>query len=81
MTERERLAADMRQLEWLADAVVGPARVTWGLRRTTTAGTRPVLPIGLLRRELASALVNGHRLLLIRPGTVKPVPAVLAPAE
>jgi hypothetical protein len=30
MTERERRVADLQRLEWLADAVVGPARVSAG---------------------------------------------------
>ena len=33
MTERERLAADLRRLEWLADAQLGPTRVSWPLAR------------------------------------------------
>jgi hypothetical protein len=30
MTERERLAADVQRLEWLADAVLGPPRPSGG---------------------------------------------------
>ena len=69
MTERERLAADMRRLEWLAEAQLGPARVSWTPTRTVTAGSRPALPLGLWRRGIASALVLGQRVRMLRPGT------------
>jgi hypothetical protein len=79
MTERERRAADMRRLEWLADAKVGPARVTWGPRRpAAVSASRPTLPIGLWRRGLASARINGQRLRLIRPGTDESLPVATA---
>jgi len=69
MTERERLAADLRRLEWLADAQLGPTRVSWPLARGgATALSRPTLPVGLWRRGIASALVFGKRIRLVRPG-------------
>ena len=68
MTERERLAADMRRLEWLSDAVIGP---TWMAHESglpeVASGSRPVLPFGTWRRGLASALVFGKRVRLLQP--------------
>jgi hypothetical protein len=69
MTERERLAADVQRMEWLADARLGPARVSWPLARGgATASPRPTLPLGLWRRGIASALVFGRHIRLARPG-------------
>ena len=69
MTEREYRAAELRQLEWLADAQLGPTRVSWPLARSgAPASSRPTLPLGLWRRGIASALVFGQRIRLVRPG-------------
>ena len=81
LTERERRAADVRRLEWLADSMVGPMHVTWEpSQSTTTPRARTILPIGLWRRGLASARVHGSRLRLTQPGGAGSVLA-LAPTE
>ena len=68
MSERERLAADLRRLDWLADAALGPARIGCALTASPMAEpSRAALPIGLWRRGLSSARVLGQRILLRRP--------------
>lgn len=58
MTERERLAADVRRLEWLADATLGPA----GRMRAPTPANEPALPLGIWRGGLTAALLLGQRI-------------------
>ena len=68
MTERERLAADVRRIAWLADATLGPARIGRQLSvPSTTSTVRPTLPVGLWRRGLSSARVLGQRIRLQQP--------------
>lgn len=68
MTERDRLAADVRRIEWLADATLGPARIgRQPSAPATTSMARPSLPIGLWRRGLSSARVLGQRIRLLQP--------------
>ena len=50
MTERERLIADMQRLEWLCDAVIGPARSSG--RRPPRTGSPAEAPWMLVLREL-----------------------------
>lgn len=68
MTERERKAADVRRLEWLANATLGPAPS--GHASTLAADeprNRPAFPIGLWRRGLTTAHVLGQRFHLVEP--------------
>ena len=68
MTERDRLANDVRVLEWLADATVGPVGI--GARRPLTpavARKRFAFPLGAWRRGLAAAFVLGQRIRAIDP--------------
>ena len=58
MTERECLAADVRRLEWLADARFGPA----GIMRSPTPEDEAALPLGVWRRGLTAALLLGQRI-------------------
>ena len=68
MTERQSLDADMRHLEWPSNAVIGPAWMAHesGLPEVAS-GSRPVLPFGIWRRGLTSALVFGKRVRLLQP--------------
>ena len=50
LTERERLIADMQRLEWLCDAVIGPARSSE--RRPPRMGRHAEAPWMLVFREL-----------------------------
>lgn len=74
MTERERLAVDLRRLEWLSDAVIGPARITYKPGSASiSSGDRADLPLGIWRRGLASVLVLGKRVRLTQPRAAKPL--------
>jgi hypothetical protein len=69
MTERERLATDVRRLEWLADATLGPVGSGYALAPTAQRREpHPALPLGLWRRGLSSARVLGQRVRLLQPG-------------
>jgi hypothetical protein len=82
LTERERSAADVRRLEWLAGAMVDPMRVTWAPGQPTTASApRLTLPVGLWRSGLALARGNSQRLRPIRTGTDWSLPADAATAS
>lgn len=83
MTERERLAADLRRLDWLADATLGPARIGRPLMAPPSPSTmRPLLPVGLWRGGLSSARVLGQRFRLLSPAPgAPPVPRAPAPAR
>jgi hypothetical protein len=68
ITERERLAADVRRLEWLAEARLGPTRVDHSSPRSR--GDRPSRPspaLGLTRHGLALALQLMRRVRLLEP--------------
>lgn len=67
MTERDRLVSDMQRLEWLSDAVLGPARFAHEPTppsRDFTGNRRPVPPLGVWLSRFLSALVPGKRLRL-----------------
>ena len=49
LTERERLIADMQRLEWLCDAVIGPARSPG--RRAPRIGSSAEASSKLVSRE------------------------------
>lgn len=75
ITERDRLAADIRRLDWLADATLGPTRIGCAISPAPAAGTpRFSLPIGLWRRGLTSARVLGQRIRLLQPAADMPRP-------
>ena len=57
MTERERLAADVRRLAWLADARFGPATRVGA----TAQSPRAFSPLSIGRRALTAALLFGQR--------------------
>ena len=71
MTERERLIADMRRLEWLSDAVIGPARMSYesGLPEIAAVSSSASRSSVWLRR-LASTLVFEKRVRIrVRTGS------------
>ncbi len=75
MSERERLATELRRLEWLADARLASLAPDHKPRQpTATPGDRAVLPLGLWRRGLASASGLRRRLRQFRPGSARPMP-------
>jgi hypothetical protein len=55
MTERERLAADVQRLEWLADATLGPGRLSRPARPAVPSGSRYATPLGVCRCGFALA--------------------------
>jgi hypothetical protein len=65
MTERERRAADVQRLEWLADAVLGPATPRAG--PLVPSGSRYSLPLAFTRNGIALACRFGHRVRLTWP--------------
>ena len=69
MFERERLAADMQRLEWLAAAMLGPGRSSRLRRTAVPSGTRRTVPLGLCRRGFAIAQDLNRRICMIRPRT------------
>lgn len=69
MTERERLAADVARLEWLADARFGPATAPSPLTSTQTSQA----PLGSWRRGLTAVLLLSQRVRL-RPALPKQLP-------
>lgn len=72
MTERKRRAADLQRLEWLADAVLGSAKVSAG--PVVPPGSRYSLPSVLVRQGMATGVVSQtHRFHLIWPGRKTPL--------
>ena len=69
MSERERLAADMQRLEWLADALLGPRQLSRPRRPAVPSGTRRTVPLDLCRRGFAMAQELNRRIRTIRPRT------------
>jgi hypothetical protein len=67
MSERERLAADMQRLEWLADATLGPGRLPRARHTGVPSGSRYAIPLGLCRRGFAMAHGLRLRIRAIRP--------------
>lgn len=68
MIERERLAADIRRLEWLADALLGlPLALAWP---AVPSKARHSVPLGLSRCAVAMALVLSQRVRLMLPRSV-----------
>ena len=69
MSERERLAADMQRLEWLADAMLGPGQLSRPRGSAVPSGTRRTVPLDLCHRGLAMAQDLNRRIRTIRPRT------------
>jgi hypothetical protein len=69
MTERERRAADLQRLEWLADAVLGPPLP--GGRPIVPSGSRHSLPLAWRRRGITAALRLGRHLRPIWLGSTR----------
>jgi hypothetical protein len=75
MTERERLAADMQRLEWLADSVVGPSRLPRSpTRDANRAGGNRQIPRGLCRKSPMWAQALWRRIGGLQPRSVWPSP-------
>jgi hypothetical protein len=75
MTERERLAADVRLCAWLADARFGPALTAVSPMARVTVTERPLeLPRRLVRGALAVARGIGWWLRPIPVGTFRLLP-------
>lgn len=74
MTERERLAADVRRLEWLADARLGPGRCSRPSRPAIPSGSRSTVPLGVCRRGFALAHGLDRRIRTVRPRSVWVLP-------
>jgi hypothetical protein len=75
MSERERLAADVQRLEWLAEATLGPGRVSRPPRPAVPSGSPYIVPLGLCRRGFALAHGLGQRIHTIRPRSVWALPS------
>ena len=75
MTERERLAADVKRLEWLSDAVLGPRQPP---RPPTPpgvpSGVRISVPLDLCRRGFTIVAGLGRRIRTTRPSLDWPPP-------
>jgi hypothetical protein len=74
MTERERLAADVQRLEWLADATLGPGRHSQPPGADVPSGSRYAVPLGLCRRGFAMVHGLHQRIRTIRPRPVWTLP-------
>ena len=75
MTERERLAADMQRLEWLADATFGPTHLPRPPSPPAVpTGTRHSLPLGFCIRDGALVHVLRRHIRAIRLRSAWPAP-------
>jgi hypothetical protein len=73
MVERERLAAEARRLEWLADAKLGPARLHPAATRPLPDRAQgPPLLVRLLRRGQWAAAAVGRSLRRVGPRGTHP---------
>jgi hypothetical protein len=52
MTERERRAADLQRLAWLADAIVGPTGLPCGNKLGVLPGNRESSTLGMRQRRV-----------------------------
>ena len=67
MAERERLAADVQRLEWLADAMLGPKHLPRPPSQPAVpSGTGHSVPLGLFRRNVAMVQDLGRSIREIR---------------
>lgn len=67
MSERERLAADIQRLEWLADVTLGPGRLSQARHTGVPSGIRYAIPLGMCRRGFEMAHGLRLRIRTIRP--------------
>jgi hypothetical protein len=74
MTKRERLAADVQRLEWLADATLGPRRLSRLPRPAVPSGNHHTVPLGFCRHGFAMAQGLSRRIRTIRPRSVWALP-------
>ena len=75
MTERERLAADVQRLQWLADASLGPTHLPRPPGPPAVpSGTRHSVPLGLCRRGFVLAHGLSQRIRTIRSISAWPAP-------
>jgi hypothetical protein len=72
MTERERRAAELQRLEWLADATLGPARLPDVTRGDRSREKHSSLRLDYLRRDFALLLRFGQRIRLSRENALRP---------
>ncbi len=69
MTERDRLASDVRLCEWLAESRLGPTLTAVSpMGRVTASGCRPELLFTLVRRGIAVARALRQRIRPMQPG-------------
>lgn len=71
MNERERLAADVQRLEWLAEARLGPLLPR--ARPIVPSGSRYSLPLASWGRGIASAVKLSRRAGQTRQRLAKPL--------
>jgi hypothetical protein len=71
MTERDCLAADLRRLEWLYGASLGPPLPS--ARPAVQYGPPNFVPLGLYRRGFMTELGLGRRVCLARLRSVCPL--------
>ena len=69
MTERERLAAEQRRLEWLAAARFGPARLRPAPARCASEPARRHALIGSLKNGISAAVLSVVR--RVRPAQLE----------
>lgn len=74
MTERERLAADVQRLAWLADATLGPRRFSRPRGPAVPSGSHYTVPLGLCRRGFVLAHGLSRRIRTLRPRSVWALP-------
>ena len=72
MNERERIAADMQRLEWLAEARLGPLQPR--ARPVVPSGSRYSLPLAFWGRGTAAALNLRRRVSKAWPRLASPLP-------
>ena len=82
MTERDRRIADAQRLEWLADAVVGPARMSNASNWPISGESHPsVRRLGFWRQLFFSALTQFRRIRMPEPRLGGTHPSFAEPAS
>jgi hypothetical protein len=82
MTERDRRIADAQRLEWLADAVVGPARMSNASYWPNSGESHPSgRRLGFWRQRFTSALTQFRRIRLPEPRLGGSQPGFAEPAS
>ena len=67
MTERERLAADVRRLEWLAETRLGPTRIAPAPSRSRDDKSRFAPRFGLLRQRIVLVILVVRQVRWLEP--------------